>query len=219
MESVSKVFCRLCNGDQVNLQFSSSNREFYECAQCDLLFVNSSNFLTPDEEKKRYDYHENDPQNADYRTFLSKLKNALLPKLSVGMKGLDFGSGISDAMARLFAEEGYAMDLYDPFFGPDLLKPNKTYDFITCCEVAEHFKEPKKEIELINSLLNKTSWLGVMTTLRDDYRGDSSWWYLRDPTHVCFYTRRTFRWIGEHWGLKVEFNSGNIVLLAKTDIM
>ena len=49
----------------------------------------------------------------------------------------------------------YLIDLYDPFFFPNKEIFSKTYDFITCTETAEHFFNPKKEFDLINTLLKK----------------------------------------------------------------
>ena len=55
------------------------------------------------------------------------------------------------------------MDLYDPFFFPNEEIFSKTYDFITCTEAAEHFFNPNKEFDLLDKLLKKDGWLGVMT--------------------------------------------------------
>ena len=41
----------------------------------------------------------NDPSDPDYRKFLSRLSNALLPHLKIRSQGLDFGAGPGPALA------------------------------------------------------------------------------------------------------------------------
>ena len=212
---LSRPKCPLCHSGGATKQFISEGREFFECAICDLLFVGSSHFLTKEEEKKRYDCHENDSSDQRYRTFLSRIKVPLTPKLSPGMNGLDFGCGASDAMARIFQESGFSMERYDPIYGPQLSKASSKFDFITCSEVVEHFRAPAREFELMHSLLREGGWLAVMTNIRDEYRSDSTWWYLRDRTHICFYAEQTFNWIGNAMGFRVELGAANVVLLQK----
>ncbi len=57
-----------------------------------------------------------------------------------------------------------------------------------------------------------------MTDILEDEAGFADWYYHRDPTHVAFYTRRTFRWIGEWLELEVEFPQGRVVLFRKPSV-
>ena len=59
----------------------------------------------------------------------------LLPK----SQGLDYGCGPGPALAHMLREAGHDVALFDPFFAPDPAPFNRTYDFVTCTEVAEHF--------------------------------------------------------------------------------
>jgi 2-polyprenyl-3-methyl-5-hydroxy-6-metoxy-1,4-benzoquinol methylase len=79
----------------------------------------------------------------------------------------------------------------------------RTYDFVTCTEVMEHFHEPGRELAIIARLLRRGSLLAVSTALIDDGTDFSTWWYARDETHVSFYRRKTLAWIAErfHWEL------------------
>ncbi len=44
---------------------------------------------------------------------------------------------------------------------------------------------------------------------RDRFR---EWYYIRDPTHVCFYPPATFRWIAERYGWRVDFPRRNVAI-------
>ncbi len=54
-----------------------SDRFFYKCVKCSLIFVLPSSYLSPDEEKRRYAAHQNDATDAGYLRFLSKLTDPL----------------------------------------------------------------------------------------------------------------------------------------------
>ena len=79
--------------------------------------------------------------------------------------------------------------------------PNKSvflrkFNFITCTEVIEHFFNPYKEFKKIDCILAKNSFLAVMTTFIPDNEKFENWYYRRDPTHVVFYNKKTFDFIG-----------------------
>ena len=58
-------------------------------------------------------------------------------------------------------------------------------------------------------------WLGVMTEFCQPARPFSSWHYLRDPTHVCFYSENTMRWLARRHGWSLEVPRANVVLFRK----
>jgi len=55
--------------------------------------------------------------------------------------------------------------LYDIFYYPEKepIEKIKYYDFITATEVFEHLRNPKKELELLMSLIKTKGWIGIMT--------------------------------------------------------
>ena len=115
----------------------------------------------------------------------------------------------------MIEEDGYSAALYDPIFHPDESVLYRTYDFITCTETVEHFATPRADFQRLHRILVPGGWIGIMTDILEDRDGFGDWYYHRDPTHVVFYTRRTFRWIGEWLGLGVEFLRGRVVVLWK----
>ena len=89
------------------------------------------------------------------------------------------------------------MDIYDPFFFPNLDVFSKKYEFITCTETAEHFYDPHKEFINIDDMLLNNGWVGLMTT------------------HVVFYSEKTFEVIADQRNWSYEIISKNVVLFNK----
>lgn len=157
--------------------------------------------------------HQNDIFNEGYRNFVSPIVEAITNRYSVRHKGLDFGSGQTSVIAHLLKEQGIVADQYDPIFknNPNLL--NDKYDFISCCEVVEHFHNPYKEFNLLRSLLNPNGELFIMTELVNENTDFASWYYKNDFTHVFFYSTKAFHYIVKEFGFSdVTINNRLIVL-------
>jgi cyclopropane fatty-acyl-phospholipid synthase-like methyltransferase len=86
------------------------------------------------------------------------------------------------------------------FYAPDSHVLEQKYDFITACEVVEHFHYPEKEFRLLRSLLKPGGTLYIMTNMITKPERFQNWYYRRDPTHVFFYTPDTFEYIREYFG-------------------
>ena len=207
--------CIVCSSDQIEPFTTSDNLNYWKCNFCKTKFLDKKHYIDKSSEKKRYLEHENTIEDEGYRTFLSKLANPLKDKIQLNAKGLDFGCGHGPALADMFKKDEYSIDLYDPFFFPDKEIFKKKYDFITCTETAEHFFNPKKEFDLINSLLNKGGWLGVMTSFLTTNEAFDSWYYRRDPTHVVFYAEETFGVIAQQRNWHCEIITKDVVLFNK----
>ena len=118
-----------------------------------MVFVPLSQHLSFAEEKAIYDLHENHLDDPGYRQFLSRLATPLQSKLPPAAIGLDYGCGPGPMLARMLTEHGHQVELFDPFYAnhPQVLQDH--YDFVTCTEVAEHFRQPAKEFEALFALL------------------------------------------------------------------
>ena len=209
------MVCNLCRSDAASRFDTIDNKTYWSCDICGCKYLDKSYFIDAQEEEKRYLEHNNDVNDAEYRAFLSKLSNPLKEKISLGAHGLDFGCGTGPALADILIKEGFKVSLYDPFFYPDEGVLSKQYDFITCTETAEHFHDPYKEFNTINSLLKPGGWLGVMTSFLTSDGEFKNWYYRRDPTHVTFYCEKTFQVIASQRNWKCEIQSKDIVLLQK----
>lgn len=211
--------CPLCLSTGATLFHISTQknleRDYLHCNTCDLVFVPPEFHLDVDAARDRYLTHDNDPDDPDYRSFLSRLWDVLRPRLPEGARGLDYGAGPGPALAAMIVEDGFSVALYDPLFHPDETVLAHTYDFITCTETVEHFSNPRADFLRLRRLLVPGGWIGIMTDILEDRDGFADWYYHRDPTHVAFYTSRTFRWISEWLGLEVELSRERVVVLRK----
>ena len=205
--------CPLCSGDDVAPFFADKQRDYRRCNTCRLVFVPPKYWLSVEEEKAIYDMHQNDAQDTGYRQFLSRLSMPLLEKFDSPRKGLDFGCGPGPALSNLFEERGHSMDLYDPFYynHPDVF--DKKYDFVCATEVVEHLRDPHQQWPVLFRMLKKSGWLGVMTKLVRDKPAFVNWHYIRDRTHICFYSRSTFQYLAESFDANLHFVDQDVVLL------
>ena len=204
--------CPLCHHDRPAPLAKIQGKTYWRCPVCRLAFLSPDERLDADAERTRYLQHRNNPADEGYRAFLSRLSRHLAPRLAPGSHGLDYGSGPGPALSVMLEEQGFAMSIYDPHFAPDTAALQRTYDFITCTETAEHFHEPAREFERLAALLRPGGWLGVMTEPLESGADFERWWYVRDPTHVCFYHRETMRWIAERFGWRAEFPERTVAL-------
>tara|TARA_B100000315_G_scaffold249651_1_gene281212 strand:- start:11387 stop:11896 length:510 start_codon:yes stop_codon:yes gene_type:complete len=167
------------------------------------------------EEKRRYDTHTNHPDDPEYRDFLKRLLNQLLPYLPKGGKGIDYGSGPGPTLSLMFSELGFHMTDYDPFYANHYKVLEEEYDFLSCSETMEHFGNPKEEWELFLKLVKRGGWIGIMTQLYDREIDFSQWYYKNDPTHVSFYSKETFKWLAKEYNLKLWFGEKSVVFFQR----
>lgn len=215
MNRYSDKCCPLCGSNEPTLYFEDKNRVYLSCPDCCLVFVPGEYHLTPEAEKNEYDLHTNDPADPGYRRFLSRLAHPLLERLGPGQKGLDFGSGPGPVLHQLLKDHGHVMDVYDPFYASDTDVFSNTYDFITATEVVEHLHRPGRVFDRLFGLLRCGGWLGIMTKLVLDKASFSHWHYIRDLTHVGFYSRATFAHIARQYHTSLSFVGDDVILLQK----
>ncbi|WP_031435226.1 class I SAM-dependent methyltransferase [Methylomarinum vadi] len=212
MDQASPITCPLCRGSQTPPFHRDKRRNYRRCLDCQLVFVAAEQHLSVDEEKAIYDLHENDPADPGYRQFLSRLAIPLSHRLPPNATGLDYGCGPGPALAALFKERGFAMQMFDPLYADDQKVLKQRYDFITATEVVEHFRNPHDEFERLFSLLHPQGYLGVMTKLVIDAEAFARWHYKNDPTHISFFSIPTFRWLAEKYGCKIKFLQRDVVI-------
>jgi len=207
--------CPLCGSPGPVPLKVATFRPLLRCPRCRLLFVPPAERPDPDEERSRYDTHDNDPGDPRYRAFLGRLADPLLPHLRPGQEGLDYGAGPGPALQAMLEEAGFPTAVWDPFYHPDREVLRRRYDFITCTETAEHFHRPGREFRRLNRLLREGGWLGLMTQPPPPDLELSNWYYLRDPTHVCFFSKRTLAWMATRFGWEATFLPQGVTLFRK----
>ena len=191
--------CPLCGGSsQVFYQFKK--RLYHQCEHCYGIFMDRTLRPNPEEEKARYQEHHNNVDDKKYQAFVSPVTQGILADFKPQNSGLDFGAGTGPVIAKVLKDHYYNIQLYDPFFhdNPQLLQ-NK-YDYIACCEVIEHFYEPKKEFLLLKELMLPHAKLYCMTDIYKEEIDFHTWHYKNDQTHVFIYHRKTLEWIKEEIG-------------------
>jgi hypothetical protein len=207
--------CPLCHQSDIHHFSRNRERDYLSCRTCHLIFVPSEQYVSAATEKARYDLHNNQPDDPDYRAFLSRIFLPMQHRLKVESSGLDFGSGPGPTLSLMFEEAGHRMAIYDHFYAPALSTLEQPYDFITATEVVEHLHRPGFELERLWSLLNPDGILGVMTQLVPESTPFTEWYYLKDPTHVCFFSRSTCEWLAEHWKAELNFSGKTVMLFHK----
>jgi SAM-dependent methyltransferase len=193
-----KKKCPLCYEEAIFSQKVKITK-YYKCPNCKALFMDSENYLSAHEEKKRYLEHNNDVDDPGYQKFVIPIVNCIKNNFEVNSAGLDFGCGTGPVISKLLNDSGYSTTLYDPFFhkNPNALKSK--YDYIICCEVIEHFNKPEEEFRLLKSLLNNKGKLICMTEFYSDNLDFKKWYYKDDPSHVFFYREETLEWIKDNF--------------------
>jgi 2-polyprenyl-3-methyl-5-hydroxy-6-metoxy-1,4-benzoquinol methylase len=200
--------CPLCNST-ATLFCEKPKHLFYKCTNCEGFFRPQHTFLSAQAEKEHYEKHNNDVLDERYQNFVSPIVEAVLLDFTTEAKGLDFGSGTGPVIAKMLTDKGYQVQNYDLFFAnePSLLK--EKYDYVSCCEVMEHFHQPYKEFELLKSLLLPKGKLYCKTEVYTNQKPFENWYYKDDFTHVFIYQPKTLEWI------KSEFNFSNLIIQEK----
>jgi len=191
--------CPLCHSSNVSLFHELI---FYGCKECGLVFKDQKNWPSKEVEKARYLEHNNSLDDEGYKNFLLNLADPLTKILKKGALGLDYGCGPVPALSELIGRQGFECSNYDPMFYNDKKLLQKKYDFITCCEVVEHFHDPANEFKRLRSLLKQGGVLAISTQIVPNNFAD--WWYHKDITHVVFYSTVTFEWIKKYYDFYSE---------------
>lgn len=207
--------CPLCLSGKTEYYIKINARSYSRCTSCDLIFMHPEDLLPPEREKERYELHQNHGLDSGYTSFLNQIIRPVKQRVPKGKTGLDYGSGPFPALTKLLEEAAYRMDLYDVFFNPDNRVFNKKYDFIVLSEVAEHFYRPATEFRRLPHLLKPRAWLFVMTHRTDAIQDFATWYYPKDATHVCFYARKSMRYIAETYHLDLEIIDDRLVVFRK----
>jgi len=215
MTNESDQVCPLClvNGEMTEVR-GADRRRYYLCHYCSLISADPRHHLSAAEAKALYSNHENSIANAGYVDFLNRAIKPMLAHLNDGMRGLDYGCGPEPTLSLVLERQGIVCENYDPLFADRVLQ--KPYDFVFATECFEHFHQPDLEIRKIASLLKPAGLLGIMTEQWATLEEFASWYYTRDPTHVCFYRTSTVDFICERYGFtSVWRDESRVAILRK----
>ncbi len=205
--------CPLCSNNG-SLFYHDDKQTFYQCDVCKGIYRDPKEFLHRSDEKERYQQHKNHLKDYGYIKFAEPIISTVKKHFNKTHKGLDFGAGHTPVISEILKNEGYQVEIYDPVFfnNPKIL--NNTYDFISSCEVIEHFYHPKKEFELLYSLLNPDGKLICMTYIYDKSINFEKWFYKNDPTHVFIYQKETLEWIKNYFNFSGIIIDGRLIVFT-----
>ncbi len=204
-------YCPLCKNIG-ELFYKYKKNLYHQCSNCQGIFIDKELILDHNAEKTRYEEHNNDVNDLNYQNFVSPITSGIMKDFTKSHKGLDFGAGTGPVISKVLEDNDFDIKKYDPFFHnyPDLIE--NTYDYIACCEVIEHFNDPKKEFILLKNLLNPSGKLYCMTDIYDKSIDFHKWYYRNDATHVFIYQRNTIQWIKEAIGFSKVTIDGRLVI-------
>jgi len=216
--------CPLCGsettvikGCSLELKLVAGIERFFRCGNCHSVHVPHRFHLTEEQELERYALHENNSSDSGYRSYLSGVISSI-EKLTgdiSAMRVLDYGSGENAVMTRILLDRNISAVAYDPNYYP-LSSVDGAFDLIIACESSEHFRNPREEFQRILTHLKPGGYLYCRTELLDSTPYFSAWYYKNDPTHIFFYSKDTFLYLAEQFGLElIHCNGKNSILLKR----
>ncbi|MCF6244457.1 MAG: class I SAM-dependent methyltransferase [Sulfurovum sp.] len=139
--------------------------------------------------------------------------------MSKTKNGLDFGCGATSLLSSMLEDEGIPCDYYDPIYYPDTLEHNKKYDLIVSTEVFEHLHSPKEVFKSLIERLEEGGYLAIQTQFHtNDIDTFKTWYYHKDPTHIVFFTQKSFQVLATMYGCKIVTDNGKNMLLIQKKI-
>lgn len=208
--------CKICGQSTKSYPHPKFKMVFHECEHCELIFKDASLYVSAELEKEQYDYHENDEENQGYVNYLTNfLEASLYPFFKQG-KVLDFGSGPNPVLQKILNKDGFQTEIYDMYYADEPSVLNNRYDAITSTEVIEHLKDPVSYFMQFNQMLHMGGYLALMTLFHQkDQIHFFNWFYIRDITHVCFYTPKTISILAKLSGFEVMYTNGHRYITLK----
>lgn len=189
---------------------------YKQCPQCDFIALEQKYWLDKESEKAHYDCHENSIDNLGYVQMFEQFLAFVDTHVSYE-KVLEFGCGPGPVLANMLENFGKRVICYDPYFFPNKDYPNQKYNLITSTEVFEHVSNPLETIMHLKSLLKPGGAIAIMTHFHSNKAAHfESWWYNQDPTHISFFTLKTFKVLAHLASLHVRASDGQKYILLSS---
>lgn len=158
--------------------------------------MDPKHYLKPEDERRRYELHENTCENQGYVDMFERFWSVVLPHIQNVKTVLDYGCGTEPVFAKILRQKEYSVDTYDKYFAPQRVYQEKTYDLVTLTEVLEHIADPTKLFALLAKHVRPGGYIAFMTLFHpENDEAFLKWWYRRDPTHISFYSIKTIDYL------------------------
>ncbi len=202
------MICPLCTSKTIDFVHPNHDMHYTYCPHCEFIALNPCFYLNSEKEKKQYDQHHNSLENEGYVAMFEQFLDFFWENLPPHPTIMDFGSGPSPVLASLMQRRETNVACYDKFYAQNNRVLQKdTYDLITSTEVFEHLDKPLETLQTLSKCLKKGGYIAIMTLFHANNEADFwQWWYRRDPTHISFYTPKTFEVLAGLCGLKIVKN-------------
>lgn len=201
-------YCKICGSKTREIFYTKKNFKYYCCDKCEFISRDEASKVSVEAELKIYGNHNNSADDERYVAYFRKfIDNAIMDYHTGEKKGFDFGSGPIPVLSTVLSRDyGFEMDIYDLYYAKEKVYVGKTYSLVTSTEVVEHLQEPIEYFEIFKSLMKKDGILSIMTIFHP--RNDEEflgWHYMRDITHISFYTPKTMSYIAERLGFELIY--------------
>ncbi len=205
--------CRFCGqAETVPVPAGTLPRRLQHCPRCQIVTVDPAQHPTIEEARARYLQHNNRADDPRYVAFLERALLPALPHLAPGARCLDYGCGHTPVLSGLLRARGFACADFDPLFFPDL--PAGTFDAVFATEVIEHFRDPRAEFLHLCETVSPGGLLVLMTECWHDLQQFAdNWYYTLDPTHICFWHRKTINHSPSP--LAVQHHASRVIIARK----
>jgi SAM-dependent methyltransferase len=210
--------CKLCLTPTITISDTKKSLIYYRCRTCGFIYLDDTLMVDKVREKAQYNQHNNSLENEGYvQMFESFIETAIMPFHQNIQDVLDFGSGPTPVFSILLEKRGFEVDIYDLYYAPKKVYVDKQYDLITSTEVFEHLSKPLEVLSLLVKHLNPNGYIVLMTKFPpQEDEVFLNWWYRRDPTHISFFTPKSFEVMAKQTGLKVlQTIDDNVVIFQK----
>ncbi|MBN2618268.1 MAG: class I SAM-dependent methyltransferase [Spirochaetales bacterium] len=215
MNNLDTAKCTLCSSKCTHSYSKDKKREYFICENCNVIFVPQQFYLNSIQELKRYEKHNNSNTDIKYKDFLSRIVPPIIKFIKPGSIGLDFGCGPGPILKDIFQEYKIKIEEYDLYFKNNSYLLSKKWDFIVSTEVFEHLQDPNTVFTKLWDLLNPEGVLAIMTSLTDYVNEFKSWYYKGDPTHITFFSKKSFHWLMSNKFGEIQFFDKDIIILVK----
>lgn len=208
VSQLNPMYCKLCESPKAFSLGSNGSREFIKCPDCDLVFVSPEAWLSPQDEKARYEHHENRADNPDYVRYLTGISHEIDRISILNPKILDFGSGKEYVLTRVLQSRGMNCAAYDPTYDLGLENLTSRFDIIILCETIEHLRDLGEELQLLRKLCKPEGYIFIRTRLVPRDCDILKWWYAIDTTHILFFNETTLGILASIMGRSVFYSDG-----------
>ena len=197
--------CPLCQKTQTVLFYEEKRRPFYKCEHCCLVFVPKDFHISFDEEKKRYDQHQNNEKSEQFDGYKKWMQDfwAWIKETPLRGKICDYGSGPHPILSEFAKVDGLELISYDLHYANQTKADLFDLDLLILSEVVEHFRAPYEEWNELREMVKKSGRICIRTSLWNEGTRWKDWAYARDNTHINFYHQKTMSYLAQSKGLEL----------------